>query len=291
MVRYLVISPVKDEERHIKLTLESMAVQRHKPVRWIIVDDGSTDRTSEIVSYYSRQCKFVSLVTMPPGEARQPGAAVVRAFNRGYQTALGLEFDFVVKLDCDLSFEADYFERLLSKFVEYPKLGIASGVYLEAPDGVTWREVRMPTYHAAGASKVVRKTCFEQIDGFMLCRGWDTVDEIRAMARGWNCRHFRELKMRHWKCEGSGIGTLRTNFMHGEIYYRTGGTKLFLLIKVLHRFSCRPVIIGGLSLLWGYLRTMLSRQGRLVTSEEARLYRTLLNRRMAQHVKELLKTN
>lgn len=261
-------------------TLQSMVQQELKPVRWIMVDDGSADGTPELLARYAKEHPFISVAKAPAGESRQPGAAVVRAFNRGYAAARGLDYDFVVKLDCDLSFEPDYFQRLLGEFAADPCLGIASGVYLEAADGVTWAEVAMPAYHAAGACKVMRRACFEGIGGFVLSRGWDTVDEIRAMARGWRTRHFPELKMKHWKPEGTGIGPLRTHFMHGEVYYLTGGSKLFFLFKVLHRLTSRPVLIGSLALLWGYVRTMASARPRLVTSEEIRFYRALLNRRV-----------
>lgn len=290
-MKYIVISPVKDEEKHVQLTLQSMVRQSVKPVRWIIVDDGSADRTAEIIGSYAQEHSFISLVKRPCGQSRQPGSAVVRAFNQGYETVRGLDYDFIVKLDCDLSFEADYFERLLEKFNADPRLGIASGVYSESPDGVEWEEVTMPSYHAAGASKMVRRLCFEQIGGFVAARGWDTVDEIRAVAAGWRTGHCKELKMKHWKREGSGIGAIRTHFMHGEIYYRTGGSRTFFVLKVLHRLTCRPLFIGGLALCWGYLRTMLSRQGRLVTLEEARCYQALLKERMTGNVKGLLQAN
>ena len=89
----------------------------------------------------------------------------------------------------------------------------------------------MPHYHAAGASKAVRRECFENIGGFITQRGWDTVDEIRARSRGWETTHFADLKMKHWKPEGTGMGLLRTSCMHGEIYYRTGGSRPVLYLK------------------------------------------------------------
>ena len=103
----------------------------------------------------------------------------------------------------------------------------------------------MPSYHAAGASKMVRRLCFEQIGGFVAARGWDTVDEIRAVAAGWRTGHCKELKMKHWKREGSGIGAIRTHFMHGEIYYRTGGSRTFFVLKVLHRSRAGPSSLAG----------------------------------------------
>ena len=144
----------------------------------------------------------------------------------GYDLVRNEAYDFIVKFDCDLDFAPDYFERLLRRFQEDPKLGIASVVYLENRNG-KWKQVKMPPYHAAGQTKVVRAKCFADIGGFVVSRGWDTVDEIRAHAMGWNTRHFEDLFFYHLKAEGSGIGFLRTNEMHGEIFYLTGGGQLF----------------------------------------------------------------
>jgi glycosyltransferase involved in cell wall biosynthesis len=278
--RYIVISPVKDEERHVEHTLRSMANQTVKPVKWIIVDDGSSDRTPSLIEQYRTENDFIQVIQNPPGRARQPGGGVVRAFNAGYEAVKSLEYDVIVKLDCDLSFEPDYFEKLLRRFTADPKLGIASGVYLEDLKDRGWTVISMPTYHAAGASKIVRRTCFDEINGFVASRGWDTVDEIRAMARGWKTTHFPDAQMKHWKPEGAGIGRWRTNIMHGEIYYLTGGGFLFFAIKVLHRMRSRPYVLNGLALFWGYLRSALKRKDRLVTPEEAHCYRSLLNQRL-----------
>ena len=200
-MEYLVISPVKDEERYVEHTIRSMVNQTRPPARWIIVDDGSSDRTPELIERYARQHPFIHVVRNPRGQPRQPGSAVIRAFNRGYEEArtLGIPYEVIVKLDCDLSFERDYFEQLLARLEVDAGLGIASGVYSENMNGDDWAEIPMPSYHAAGASKVIRRACWEAIGGFVQSRGWDTVDEIRAMHLGWRTTHFLDLPMRHWK--------------------------------------------------------------------------------------------
>jgi hypothetical protein len=139
----------------------------------------------------------------------------------------------------------------------------------------------MPAYHAAGASKVMRSRCFADIGGFVRERGWDTVDEVRAQVKGWRTTHFPELTFRHLKPEGSGIGNLRTHAMHGDVYHLTGGGPMFLIFKALHRMVAgTPPVVGGLALLYGYLRSRLSGRRRLVSDEEAQHYRRLLNRRL-----------
>ena len=278
--RYVIISPVKDEECHVELTLRSVTRQTLKPVSWVIVNDGSKDGTAEIVHRYLGRHSFLRLVDSPNLNARKPGAAVIQAFNRGYES-LGEElYDFIVKLDCDLSFEADYFEKLLGRFLADERLGIGSGVYLEMDEAGRWQQVWMPSYHAFGACKVLRRKCFEEIGGFIAAAGWDTVDEIRPWNRGWETRHFSDLKARHYRPEGSGIGFLRTSVMHGEIYYATGGDPLFFLFKLIHRMAAKPFLASGVALMWGYLRAVLKRKARLVTEVEARRYRRLLRQRL-----------
>jgi glycosyltransferase involved in cell wall biosynthesis len=256
-----------------------MAQQTVKPLSWFIIDDGSSDRTPEFAQRFADQHPFIKLIRNAKRSPRQTGVAEVLAFNTGYALARELDYDCIVKLDGDLAFGADYFERLLARFKDNPKLGIASGVYLELHDG-KWIEIPMPSYHACGASKVIRKPCFEAIGGFVAQRGWDTVDEIKAMALGWETTHFADAKMEHLKPEGTGMGMLRTTFMHGEIYYRTRGGFVFFVLKVLRRHTRPPYLTGGLWMFWGWLNAVVRRKERLVTAEEGRCYRALLNARL-----------
>jgi poly-beta-1,6-N-acetyl-D-glucosamine synthase len=282
---YVLISPVKDEEKYIEQTLESVINQTIKPFRWIIVDDGSSDRTPEIIELYRKRFNWIEVLRGDRGAPRSPGSPVVNAFNRGYDRVRDSEFDFVVKLDCDLRFAPDYFEKLLQEFHKDPRLGIASGIYLENY-GKGWVPIEMPFYHTAGACKFMRKECFIQIGGFAAAKGWDTVDEIKAQMREWRTRHFKELVMYHLKNEGSGIGFLKTNIMHGEIFYMTGGSKLFFIAKVLHRiFAGKPVFLGGMLLSYGYLKHLLKRTDRLVSEEEAEFYSSLLLSRLMRKSK------
>lgn len=290
-LRYLIISPVKDEAAFVEETLVSVAAQTIKPTRWIIVDDGSNDETPEIITRFAVNYPWISLVKTERKAERQPGSPVIKAFNLGFKQARDVDYDFVVKLDCDVRFDNQYFEKILLKFEENPKLGIASGIYLENK-GRGWNPIIMPAYHAAGASKVIRKKCFEQIGGFIPHKGWDTVDEIKAQSLGWETTHFPEAAFFHLKNEGSGIGRFRTNIMLGEISYLIGSSKLFFLLKVIHRSVVdRPIILGGLMIFWGYIKALALRKELLVTSEEARYYRNLLIRRLWDNIKSIVYSN
>jgi biofilm PGA synthesis N-glycosyltransferase PgaC len=267
----------------VRHTLDSMVAQSILPVRWILVNDGCTDGTSEVLTEYERRYPFIKVVLRAGRDKRQPGGRVVQVFNRGMEEAEreDIEYDVLVKLDCDLSFEPDYFSGLLHEFAQDSRLGIASGVYLERPDdSQAWRQVEMPSYHAAGACKAVKRACWSAIGGFVVSRGWDTVDEIRAMRLGWGTRHFEHLQMKHWKSEGSGIGDVATSIMHGEVFYLTGGSATLLALKAGRRLFRRPAIRGALGLLWGYWWAALTRRPKVVSTDDARFYRSLLWRRL-----------
>lgn len=285
---YILVSPVKDEEKYIERTIRAILQQTVRPHKWIIVDDGSCDRTHAIVEDYSRRYDWITLLSVVRDAARQPGSGIIRAFNVGYAAVKDSDADFIVKFDCDIEFPPDYFEQLIVRFKQDDKLGIASGIYLEKKND-KWVPVTMPAYHAAGQTKMVRAKCFADIGGFVASRGWDTVDEIRAQAMGWKTRHFEELFFYHLKPEGSGIGFLRTNKMHGEIYYLTGGGPLFFFFKFWDRlFFGRPFVLGALMMLWGYLETALTRRPRLVSDVEVGLYRRMLNQRITDRVSSIL---
>jgi poly-beta-1,6-N-acetyl-D-glucosamine synthase len=282
--RYILVSAVKDEEQYVETTLRAVVKQTVRPGRWMIVDDGSTDRTTEIIRSYERQFPWITVLRLNHQGARQPGSPVINAFNAGYELIRNSSFDFIVKFDCDLDLPADYFEKLIDRFQSDERLGIASGVYLEH-GSKNWQPIPMPDYHAAGAAKMIRARCFNEIGGFVASRGWDTVDEIKAQAMGWRTGHFEDLEFHHLKNEGSGIGSIRTNRMHGEVYYLTGGSKLFFLFKIVHRCAVgKPPLLGGLAMLGGYLKTWAKREPRLVTEEEARAYQRLLDHRMLETI-------
>jgi glycosyltransferase involved in cell wall biosynthesis len=289
--RYVIITPVRDEKRYVRHTINSVLSQSVHPVEWIIVDDGSSDGTGRILDKYAGEIDWIKVVHRTNQGFRAPGGKVVAAFYAGYDVLIDSRWDFIVKLDCDLSFEPDYFERLLGKFKQDEQLGIASGVYLEQNGTGLWKEIEMPSYHAAGACKVIRRRCFEEIRGFVAKAGWDTVDEIRAMSRGWRTGHFRDLQMKHHKVEGSGVGINRTSMMHGEIYFLTGGSKLFFLLKIIHRIGTKPYLLNALALSWGYLRAVLNRRERLVTPEEVKCYQALLHKRLRMRARRLFVGN
>ena len=277
---YAIVTPVKDEEKYIASTIQSVLSQTVRPLKWVIVNDGSCDRTGEIIQSYVGNVDWISLITINRDCKRNLGHAESHAFEVGRGLLPNRPYRFIVKLDGDLALPPEYFSQMLRHFQDNERLGIASGVYLEEKDG-EWQPIAMPAYHAAGAAKMVRTECFAAIGGFSKSPGWDTADEIKAWSKGWETSHFPELQFRHLKSEGSAMGAAGTGRLHGEVYYVCGGGKLFFLLKVLQRMLFgKPFVLSGLSLLYGYLHAAAIRRPKLVTAQEQALYRRVLNERM-----------
>src|SRR5947207_9908009 len=123
---YVLITPARNEEAHIEATIKSVVAQPSRPVKWVIVSDGSTDRTDEIVKRYAAAHDWIELVRMPERTERH-FAGKVHAFNAGLERVGESKSDLIGNLDGDVSFEADYFEYLLGRFARNPRLGVADG--------------------------------------------------------------------------------------------------------------------------------------------------------------------
>lgn len=279
--RYTIISPTKNESEYIEFTLRSIVEQSLLPVRWVIVDDGSSDGTPEIVDKYLRKYPWIELIRLPHSAERDPGPAGVRAFTIGLQAVQNLDYDYIVKLDTDLELPRDYFEAMLERFEIDPCLGIASGQYVQYWRK-TWRPAIMPDYHAAGCSKVIRKKCLTDFGGYVPILGWDTIDEIRAQIKGWKTQHFQDLRFKHLRVEGSSVGFNSTFRDNGATFYLLGGTLPHFLLKLVRLLlSLQPLSpVWAGAMLWGYLSCALRRVPRLATSEEAVFYQGLLHSRI-----------
>jgi biofilm PGA synthesis N-glycosyltransferase PgaC len=257
-VRYVIVTPVRNEARYIRFTLDSVVSQTIKPLEWIIVDDGSEDNTAEIAQEYAKSYPWIKVMAADLQGQRQRGGRVVRVFCAGFD-AIAADYDFIVKLDGDLSFDDDYFEDLMRRF-EDPKLGIAGGE-IHFLEGDSWRVEKTPLDHVRGATKVYRESCFQDIGGLAPVNGWDAVDELRAQMKGWKTRTFRDLCVRHHRPTGAVEGRLKGRVRQGETSYFLGYTWSQILARSTYRgLMDRPFILGGTAMLWGYVRSWLTRK-------------------------------
>lgn len=257
---YIVITPVRNEEGNFPHTLVSFVRQTIRPALWVIVDDGSTDRTGAIADAAAAEHNWIRVVHRPDRGFRQPGTGVVQAFNDGLELTKGMSWDFLVKFDGDLAFSADYFEQCFAKFDEDMTLGIGGGLICrQGADGLVGESLGDPSFHVRGATKIYRRACWQQIGGLFMAPGWDTLDELKASLLGWTTRTFRELKIHQLKDTGSADGTWRNWVKNGRANYITGYHPLFMLAKCVKRIFSAPYVIGAVGLGWGYLQGGLRR--------------------------------
>ena len=271
-MRYVLVTPARNEERFIAKTLESMVAQTMPPERWVIVDDGSTDKTSEIVQRYAGAYPWIQLVRLPQ-HADRSFAGKVHAFNAGLERIKTLEFEVIGNLDADLSFDPDYLEFLMGKFSEDPRLGVAGTPFIE--DGYdSAKDSFEGENHVAGGCQLFRRQCFEEIGGYIgnPAGGVDWIAVTTARMKGWKTCSFPEKRFHHYRSLGTAErGMIASAFSYGEKDYYLGGSPVWQLFRVCYQSAKHPV--GGLALLAGYCWAALRRTKRPVSRELMRFHR------------------
>ena len=250
--KYIVITPVRDEEAYLRFTIESMLAQTVRPSEWVIVNDGSTDGTATIIDEYAAQHTWIRAVHRVNRGFRKAGGGVVEAFNDGFRALTTDDWQFVVKMDGDLTFQPDYFEQCLMNFQSEPRLGIGGGVICYIENGAK-RFEPCPEFHVRGATKIYRRDCWEAIGGFWPAPGWDTMDEVKANMLGWSTRSFPDLHLQHHRYTGTADGIWAGMVKNGRANYVCGYHPLFMFVKFFIRLPRRPYLIGSVALLYGYL--------------------------------------
>jgi glycosyltransferase involved in cell wall biosynthesis len=256
--KYVVVTPARDEEAYIGLAMECMLKQTVRPVEWVIVNDGSTDKTGAIIDDYARQYTWIHACHRTNRGFRKAGGGVVEAFNDGYESLACLDWDFIVKFDGDLSFGPQYFEKCFEYFKREPDLGIGGGGIYHVVDGQEHLEA-CPAFHVRGATKIYRKACWEGLGGLWPAPGWDTFDEVKANRLGWTTRSFNDLHLTHHRVTGTADGVWAGLVKNGRANYICGYHPLFMLGKCVRRVLHRPWIFGSIALAYGFVSGYLKR--------------------------------
>ncbi|MEQ8704638.1 MAG: glycosyltransferase family A protein [Phaeodactylibacter sp.] len=279
-MKYVIVMPAYNEEGFIGRAIESIAAQTLIPQRLVIVNDGSTDRTRKIVEGYQQTYPWIQLVNNDKKEQRAAGSKVVRAFYLGYQQIQD-HYDFLVKLDADLTLPTHYFERIASLFRADPKLGIAGGTIAIEENGEWVYENFSDVDHVKGAFKSYRRACFEQIGGLRASIGWDTADELLARFHGWGIQVDPELQVRHYRVLGAETGSVKIRVKVGNGMYRLRyGFFITLISAIKAGYLNKPYGITGLAVLWGWVQSFLNQDEFIVTAEEGRFIRRFRKDRM-----------
>ena len=274
LVKYIVISPVRNEAHYLPQTIRCMVAQSVRPTEWILVNDGSTDTTGAILAAAVGQHPWIRVIHRKDRGFRQAGGGVIDAFYDGYQSISDSAWQFLVKLDGDLSFSADYFQQCLDRFGADPKLGIAGGTICNQVNGGLEVESRIdPVFHVRGATKVYRRACWEQIGGLIRAPGWDTVDEVKANMLGWITRTFPALKLVHHRPAGQAYGQWSNLVKNGRANYIAGYHPLFMFLKCLRRLFEKPYLVEGCGLWIGFAGAYFKRVPRVADRAVIKYFR------------------
>jgi glycosyltransferase involved in cell wall biosynthesis len=278
---YVVITPVRDEEDYIARTIDSMARQTIPPKKWIIVDDGSTDRTPEILDLASQDYPWIHVIHRSNRGFRKAGGGVVEAFYEGYAAVGPSSWDYLVKLDGDLSFDNDYFEKCLERFEGDAALGIGGGTICSLEGGqLKIDSASDPPFHVRGATKIYRRACWEQIGPLVVAPGWDTIDEVSANMHGWCTRTFPDITLIQHKATGHADGNWRNWYKNGLGSYIAGYHPLFMLAKCVKRSLKKPFLIASTALWVGFCVGYVKRVPQVPDKETIRYLRGQQIRRL-----------
>lgn len=278
---YVIISPVRNEQEHLPKTIQSVRQQTLIPTRWIIVNDGSHDGTGAIVDAAARDCDWIRAIQRPDRGYRKPGGGVIESFYDGLRTLGPEPWDFLVKLDGDLSFDPDYFERCLERFGAQPRLGIAGGTVHCYRHGKLEIESKIdPQFHVRGATKIYRQACWRDIGGLLKSPGWDTLDEVKANMLGWHTGTLPDLKIIHHRPAGEASGTWNNWVKNGQANYVAGYHPIFMLAKCFRRLWERPYLLASCGLLAGFVGGYLKHIPQVADQELIRYFRQQQVRRL-----------
>jgi len=253
-IRYAIITPVRNEAEFLPGVISSVVCQTIRPVEWFIVNDGSVDRTGEIIEAAAAKYDWIRPLNRPDRGFRKSGGGVMEAFHEGLHRLQTTDWDFLVKLDGDLTFGADYFEKCFGRFDANPKLGIGGGLVCNEVAGRRVLDsTDDPKFHVRGATKVYRRACWDAIGGLIRTTGWDTMDEVKANMLGWKTSTFSELPLIHHRKTGESDGCWRNWFKNGRANYNVGYHPLFMLGKCVRRAFRRPYLVASLALGCGFV--------------------------------------
>lgn len=265
---YALVTSARNEESYIENLLNAVVSQTIQPSKWVIVSDGSTDRTDEIASKYSEDYAFIELVSLSSQDERD-FASKVHAIKAGTAQLAGFDYAFIGILDADISFESTYYERIIAKCLENPRLGIAGGVLVDVVGEKLIDRFSSP-WSVSGGIQFFRRECFEQIGGYFPLRlgGEDTIAEVMARMHGWQVESFREITGFHHRRTGTAEANIwKAQFSAGLRGYSIGSHPIFEVVKNVRRVAETPYLFGSVLRMAGFIWAYCSRERKMLPNE------------------------
>jgi glycosyltransferase involved in cell wall biosynthesis len=278
LLTYVLVTPARNERDLIEGAIRSVIAQTHLPSKWVIVSDGSTDGTDEIVARFAKKHTWIESLRMPEHRDRSFAAKAV-CFNTGYDHLKSRNFDLIGNLDADITFGPDYYEFLVGRFAEMPRLGVAGTPFIEdssQPQNHTYAHQFADLQHVSGACQMFRRQCFEEVGGYTPIRGGgiDWVAVTTARMKGWQTRTFLEKTCFHHRKMGTANrNPLMARFRHGQEDYYVGGHPLWQVLRGIFQMKTKPLVLGGLFLILGFFWAMARRVRRPVSAELVSFHR------------------
>jgi len=280
-MKYIIITPAKDEGKYIEYTLKSVCAQTLKPYKWIIVNDGSTDNTVAIVRKHQMKYSWIKLVNIKNKfEKRLSGKKVIRAFYHGYNTLTNHDYEFIVKLDADLILPENYFEKVSIAFQDNPRIGLCGGYCVIEKNGRLIKE-RTAKNHIRGPIKAYRKQCLGDIGGLKPVLGWDGLDEMSANYLDWEIKQL-PLQVIHLRETSKEYKPLLYRFHYGMVYFRTGYGLFLALLKSLFWGFKKPYLVGGVAFSIGFITAFIRREKKVGDKDLRKFFRRFKYNRVLQ---------
>jgi glycosyltransferase involved in cell wall biosynthesis len=274
-MKYVLITAARNEELYIGRTLASVVAQRIRPLKWVIVDDASSDRTAAIAEDYAKRHAWIEVMRRPPRTERS-FAGKATAVSAAWDRLRGLGADVVGNLDADVSFDPDYMGFLLARFAEAPRLGVAGTPFTQDGGYDSTRDSFEGENYVAGPCQLFRVACFEEIGGYVPnpAGGVDWIAVMTARMRGWTVRAFPQKRFHHHRSMGTAErGDVAAMFSYGQKDYYLGGSPVWQLFRGTYQMRKRPLVFGGAALLAGYAHAAVTRMPRAVSRELMQFHR------------------
>ncbi len=260
MKTYALVTPARNEAAYLPKVIESILAQSVKPLEWVIVSDGSTDTTDNIVKEAVKDNPIIQLVSVPSGAKRSFGSKAL-AFKMGYGALQDVAFDYIGNLDADVTMEPYYYQRMLEEMSKNSRLGVASGVLWDKTD-TGFKRTTSSLNHAVGAVQLWRRECFEAVGGYRPATvgGVDSIAELTARMKGWETKSFPDLPIFHHKPVDSANGKngLRIAYRAGLTEYYMGTYPFFAVLKAVRRWKYSPLLLTSLVRIFAYGKLWLS---------------------------------